>query len=41
VTAFAPFPDQLQLETTFLGDFPESLEEFVSIHGISIGQNCP
>jgi len=41
VTAFAPFPDQLQLETTFPGDFPESLEEFVSVHGISIGQNCP
>ena len=41
MTAFAAFPDKLQLETTLPGDLPESLEEFVSVHGNSIGQNCP
>jgi hypothetical protein len=41
VTAFAPFPDKVQLETTLPGDFPESLEEFVSVHENSVGQNCP
>jgi hypothetical protein len=41
VTAFAPFPDKLQLETTLSGDLSESLEELVSIHDNSIGQKCP
>jgi hypothetical protein len=41
VTAFAPFPNKLQLETTRFGDLPESLEELVSVHRVSIGQKCP